>query len=69
MNLKEGFVLPYLRNLKPPLYRRIIQKARSIEGVLTLLSGNPDFETPKHITEAAIEALKNGLDTLPRAPN
>ena len=40
------------------------QLARELKGegkdVISLSAGEPDFDTPKHIKEAAIKAIQNG---------
>ena len=51
--------------MKTSLYRKMIAKARGVEGALTLLAGDPDFETPKHIRDAALKALDEGWTHYP----
>lgn len=63
--MSERFVLPHLREMGGSLYRELIAKARGVEGALTLLAGDPDFETPKHIREAAARALEEGWTHYP----
>jgi len=65
INLSQRFTLPYLRELDVPLYREFIAKIRGVEGVKTLLGGDPDFETPQHIRDAAVEALEEGWTHYP----
>ncbi|MCW3978792.1 MAG: aminotransferase class I/II-fold pyridoxal phosphate-dependent enzyme [Candidatus Bathyarchaeota archaeon] len=43
----------------------VLAMARKTEGVLTLSGGDPDFDTPRHIKEAAIRALEEGLTHYP----
>ena len=38
--------------------RRMMALAQQIRDVVSLTAGDPDFRTPKHINEAAIEAIK-----------
>jgi aminotransferase len=40
--------------------REIFEKAQTIPDVIRLEFGEPDFDTPLHIKEAACDALKNG---------
>ena len=53
-----------LDNIKPSLTVATNVKANALrsEGrdVLVLAAGEPDFDTPKNIQEAAIEAMKKG---------
>jgi len=65
IKLSQRFTLPYLRDIDVPLYRKFIGKIRGVEGVKTLLGGDPDFETPQHIRDAAVEALEEGWTHYP----
>ncbi|MFC1991206.1 aminotransferase class I/II-fold pyridoxal phosphate-dependent enzyme [Chloroflexota bacterium] len=47
-------------NLSPSGIRRFFDLLNSIEGVISLGVGEPDYATPWHISEAAIESLKKG---------
>ena len=40
--------------------RKLFDLAQSMEGVISLGIGEPDFDTPPHIVEACIKALKEG---------
>ncbi|MDY1590856.1 MAG: pyridoxal phosphate-dependent aminotransferase [Methanofastidiosum sp.] len=40
--------------------RKLFDLAQSMEGIISLGIGEPDFDTPPHIVEAAIKALKEG---------
>ncbi len=46
--------------LSPSGIRRFFDLLASTEGVISLGVGEPDYATPWHISEAAIESLKNG---------
>jgi len=46
--------------LSPSGIRRFFDLLQSIEGVISLGVGEPDFSTPRHISEAAIESLNKG---------
>ncbi|MEE2694885.1 MAG: pyridoxal phosphate-dependent aminotransferase [Pseudomonadota bacterium] len=54
-----------LSRFKPSLTVKISQKAREMselgERVISLSSGEPDFDTPSHIKASAIEAIKDGF--------
>jgi aspartate aminotransferase len=49
---------------EPPAVARVLDKARQLEaggaGLTYLVRGEPDFDTPAHIRQAAIEALQAG---------
>ena len=47
--------------------RNIFTKAKQIEGVISLGIGQPDFDTPPHIIEAAKTALDEGYTRSPPA--
>ena len=54
-----------LSRFKPSLTVKISQKAREMskdgEKVISLSSGEPDFDTPDHIKSYAIKAIKDGF--------
>ena len=54
-----------LSRFKPSLTVKISQKAREMsstgEKIISLSSGEPDFDTPAHIKEAAIKAINSGF--------
>ena len=60
-----NFISNRLSRFHPSLTVKISQKAREMtrDGikVISLSSGEPDFDTPEHIKEFAIEAIKNGF--------
>jgi aminotransferase len=56
---------PRLWEIETPVYRRFLSKVRMMEGVLSLLAGDPDFSTPSHIREAAMKALEEGWTHYP----
>ena len=47
--------------IKPSAIRRMLQLSARMENVIHLEQGEPNFTTPKHILEAAIEAMKRGF--------
>jgi aminotransferase len=48
------------KQLSPSGIRRFFDLLASTEGVISLGVGEPDYSTPWHISEAAIESLKKG---------
>ena len=46
--------------LKPSGIRKFFDLASQMEGVISLGVGEPDFDTPWHISEYAIQAITNG---------
>ncbi len=48
-----------VRDIKPSGIRRFFDIAASIEGVISLGVGEPDFPTPWHIRRAGIKSLEN----------
>jgi aspartate aminotransferase len=59
-----GFVAEALERVKPSPTMAITTKARELKAaghdVIGLGAGEPDFDTPDHIKQAAIEAIKRG---------
>lgn len=49
-----------IRELKPSGIRKYFDLANSMKGVISLGVGEPDFATPWHICEAAMESFKEG---------
>ena len=53
-----------LKNIPPSATMLMTQLARELKGegkdVISLSAGEPDFDTPTHIKEAAIKAIQNG---------
>ena len=54
-----------LNSFKPSLTVKISQKARELQligkEIISLSSGEPDFDTPQHIKDEGIKAIINGL--------
>ena len=53
-----------LANIPPSVTLAVNDKAKSLQrdgkDVIALAGGDPDFDTPPHIVEAAVQAIKNG---------
>jgi aspartate aminotransferase len=53
-----------LKNIPPSATMLMTQLARELKGkgkdIISLSAGEPDFDTPTHIKEAAIKAIQNG---------
>jgi aminotransferase len=54
------FIAQNVNNLRPSGIRRFFDIAATMEDVVTLGIGEPNFTTPEHITQAAIHSLQNG---------
>jgi aspartate aminotransferase len=56
---------PAVRNIKPSMTLAISARANAMKArgidVIPLSAGEPDFDTPKHICDAACEAIRNGF--------
>ena len=48
------------RSLRPSGIRRYFDIAATMDDVVTLGIGEPDFATPQHIMEAGIDSLRAG---------
>jgi aspartate aminotransferase len=62
-----------LSRVKPPATIRITQRARDLAaagrtGVISLSIGEPDFDTPQHVKEAAHAAMLRGQTKYPPIP-
>jgi len=68
IKLNQNLVVSQLREMEGSIYWDMVSKARKLKNVLTLLGGDPDFVTPKHIVDTAINALKEGKTHYPPTP-
>ena len=50
----EKFLSKHVPTIKPSGIRKYFDLASEMEGVISLGVGEPDFDTPWHIREAAI---------------
>ena len=62
--LKNSFISTRVDNIKPSPTIEVTSKARELKAagkdIIGLGAGEPDFDTPLHIKEAAIKAIKDG---------
>ncbi len=58
---REYHISQRASRLSPSGIRKFFDLLNSIEGVISLGVGEPDYPTPWHISEAAIESLEKGL--------
>ena len=56
----RDFVSDKIKNIKPSGIRKFFDIANSIEDCISLGVGEPDFDTPWHITEEGIYSLEQG---------
>jgi aminotransferase len=56
----RNFVSESVQKLRPSGIRRYFDIAATMEDVITLGIGEPDFTTPQHITEKGIDSLRAG---------
>ncbi len=61
---KNNFISTRVENIKPSPTMEVTSKARELKeagnDIIGLGAGEPDFDTPIHIKEAAIKAIKEG---------
>jgi aminotransferase len=58
--MMRSFVAQNVKRLPPSGIRRYFDIAATMDDVVTLGIGEPDFATPGHITEAAVDSLRAG---------
>ncbi|OUU61719.1 MAG: aspartate aminotransferase [Alphaproteobacteria bacterium TMED62] len=62
--MKNNFISERVQNIKPSPTMEVTSKARELKeaghDIIGLGAGEPDFDTPTHIKEAAIEAINQG---------
>lgn len=57
-----------VQTIKPSGIRKFFDLASQVEGVVSLGVGEPDFDTPWHIREAAIYSIESGKTTYSENP-
>ena len=55
----EKFLSKHVQTIKPSGIRKYFDLASEMEGVISLGVGEPDFDTPWHIREAAIYSIES----------
>jgi len=50
-----------MKDINPSLIRRLFDLAQGVEGIISLGIGEPDFDTPEHIKNAAKQALDDNF--------
>jgi aminotransferase len=61
----ENFIETRLASMKTRPHAKVVSMASEMEGVMNLGGGDPDFDTPIHIRDAAIKALNEGKTHYP----
>ncbi|MBC7871807.1 MAG: aminotransferase class I/II-fold pyridoxal phosphate-dependent enzyme [Chitinophagaceae bacterium] len=56
----RSFIAQNVKNLRPSGIRKYFDIAATMEDVVTLGIGEPDFATPAHITERGIDSMRAG---------
>src|SRR5271167_1460257 len=69
--LSMAFLADQLKRVKPSATIAVTDKARALKAagrnVIGLGAGEPDFDTPDNIKEAAIKAIRDGIAELKEA--
>ena len=63
--MAEKHVEDRLRSMKSRSHQKVVAMARQMDQVINLGGGDPDFDTPKHITDALLAAIKEGKTHYP----
>ena len=63
--MTENFIETRLASMKTRPHAKVVAMASEMEGVMNLGGGDPDFDTPIHIRDAAIKALNEGKTHYP----
>jgi aminotransferase len=58
---RPEFVSKRLSDIDLPGVRRILQMAEGVPDAISFALGEPDFDTPEHVKNAAIDALRKGF--------
>ncbi|MBQ04604.1 hypothetical protein CL673_07890 [Candidatus Bathyarchaeota archaeon] len=63
--MSERYIEKRLSSIKARSHSRVLSIAKGMDGVINLSGGDPDFDTPGHITEALKEAIAGGKTHYP----
>lgn len=63
--MAERFIEKRLRTMKSRSHEKIVAMARQMDQYINLGGGDPDFDTPRHITDALLNAIKEGKTHYP----
>ena len=63
--MTDKFIETRLASMKTHSHAKVVAMASEMEGVMNLGGGDPDFDTPIHIRDAAIKALNEGKTHYP----
>lgn len=63
--MAERFIEKRLASMKGRSHARVVAMARGMSGVINLAGGDPDFDTPSHITDALQKAIAEGKTHYP----
>jgi len=66
--MTERFIEKRLASMKGRSHARVVAMAREMDGVINLAGGDPDFDTPSHITDALQKAIAEGKTHYPPPP-
>ena len=63
--MAERYIESRLTQMKPRSHSKVVAMARGLKGVVNLAGGDPDFDTPPHIIDTMVEAIKKGQTHYP----
>lgn len=63
--MAERFIEKRLASMKARSHARVVAMSRGMDGVINLAGGDPDFDTPGHITDALQNAIAGGKTHYP----
>ena len=66
--MSERFIEKRLASMKARSHARVVAMARGMDGVINLGGGDPDFDTPSHITDALLKGIAEGKTHYPPPP-
>jgi aspartate/methionine/tyrosine aminotransferase len=65
INMTEKYIEERLKSMKNRSHQKVVTMARQMDNVTNLGGGDPDFDTPKHIINALLKAIKEGKTHYP----
>jgi aspartate/methionine/tyrosine aminotransferase len=65
ITMNVDYVERRLASMRDRSHQQVVVRARQMDGVINLGGGDPDFDTPQHIVDSMINAVKEGMTHYP----
>ena len=62
--MRKSYIASHIHAMPPSGIRKFFDVASTMKDVISLGVGEPDFETPWHVREAAVSTIERGITSL-----